>query len=711
MWYGVRVDKKGPRPMASQLDVPTRTGHRVGRRLKARAIRRLTDILRLTAVTALAIAMLTNPAVTPGLQAQNAAGDAPPPSVVVAPVVSKAVAEEEQFTGRIQAIQSVDLQARVEGYLQQVAFQEGATVKTGDLLYQIEQGPYLATMAQAQAQLASAHAQLSSAQANLNNAEINLQRQQTLVQRDTVSQAVVDDAVAKRDAAKADVEAANAAIQNAQAQIQSAQLNLDYTTIKAPIDGRLGRTNVTIGNLVSQASGTMATLVQLNPIRVAFSVPDTLYTTLVENTQVQPGQKPGALFTPSLQLPNGKMYAEPGQITFASNVVDASTGTITVYADFANPTGVLLPGTFVVVKVEQARSTDEPVISAAAVMQDRQGDYVFVLNKDDVVETRRVTLGRRTASEVAVTEGLSEGETIVVQGIQKIRPGQKVTPTPLKSDAAADAKTPLVSSDDPTSTVSPANVPTGMGAPTTGDASAPASGSSAAPSAPAPAPAPSGSNGASSDAAAPPAGATPAASSGGAASSDSSSAPAPASPATAPPADGASSAPAATPATPPTGDSASTAAPAPAASAPAPAPSAEASASTPAAAPSADGASATTATPDAGASTPAAPASADDSASATAAPPADAAATATASSPDASAPAADAPADSAAAPTQATADAGTDDLADSSPAAASDTPAAVRGQGAQSNAPLYNAVPLQRPGDQGTAPQPSASGN
>ena len=708
--------------MANQMDEPTRKNLSDGHRSNGRAFARVSHILRLAAVATLAVALLTNPALTPGLQAQSggASGNTPPPTVVVAPVVSRAVAEEAQFTGRIQAIQSVDVQARVEGYLQQVAFKEGSNVKTGDLLYQIEKGPYEADLAQAEAQLASAKAQLASAQANLNNAEINVQRQQTLVQRDTVSQAVVDDAVAQRDTAKANVEAANAAIQNAQAQIQSAQLNLGYTTIKAPIDGRLGRTYVTIGNLISQASGTMATLVQLNPIRVAFSVPDTLYTSLVEDNSVPTDTRPGTLFTPSLQLPNGKIYDQKGTITFASNEIDASTGTITVYADFANPNAVLLPGAFVVVKVEQAETTREPVILASAVVQDRQGDYVFVLNSDDVVETRRVTLGRRTASEVAVTEGLAEGETIVVQGVQKIRPGMKVTPSPMKTDTAAQSKTPFESTDDPEATLSPSNEPTGMGgsapsgdsgagsgsspstpasggASTSTDAAAPASSGGGA-AAPSPAASATTGDAGGSTAAAPAAVETPAASQPAPAASDASAsntsaseatdaqAAAPSDPA---PADDTTAAPAA-----PTADSAPDAA----ASTTAPADTSATTSSSSQAA----GDAAPAATPDASAtgSDTADPAAA--AAPADTAPPSDSETAATD-------PASGTATDGASAPA---ADAGDDEDDLAGPVTGdSNNPAAVRGSGAQANAPLYNATPLPRPGDQSAPAQTPASGN
>ncbi|GAB5376921.1 MAG: hypothetical protein AcusKO_33830 [Acuticoccus sp.] len=641
---------------------------------------------------------------------QQSGSTAPPPAVVVAPVVNQDVADSIDFTGRVQAIQSVEIQARVEGYLEEVAFQEGSNVKTGDLLYQIEQGPYQASLAQAQAQLASAKAQLASAQANLNNQELNLRRQQTLVQRDTVSQATVDDAMAQRDAAQADVQAANASIQNAEAQIQTAQLNLSYTTIKAPIDGRLGRTNVTIGNLVSQGSGTMATLVQLDPIRVAFSVPDTLYTNLVEQTGLNAEQAASRLFTPYLQLPNGKTYDKTGTIAFASNEIDPNTGTITAYANFANPQAVLLPGSFVVVKVEQATKTSEPVIQASAVIQDSQGKYVFVLNDKNVAEQRRVTVGQSLGAKVAVTDGLREGEMVVVEGVQKIRAGMTVTPTPLKSDPVALPKQGDVSTDDPAASIgsTPASSPgsgaasagsgaatggsnTGTGASTTGTGTAPASsGTSAAPASgdagTAPAASASdndsdtGAPAASTGTATPAGNASTAPTNGGDSTAPASSDSAPATDSTAP----ADSTPAA-----PAGDSApagddSTAAPTPSDS--------RSSAAAPDDSSAAPAAADSTATTD----STAAPAAAD---SATATDAANAAATGDAAADTA---ATDSTAPDAAASTPAA------DTAASQDASAPSVPQDGPREAAAGNAPYFGATPPPRPGD--AAPAPATNG-
>lgn len=361
--------------------------------------------------------------------AQNSAAT-PPPSVVVATVEMKDVAKSDDFTGRVEAIQAVELLARVEGFLTNVNFTGGETVQAGTVLFQIEQAPYQAALDQANARLAAANANLLGAQAQLANAQIVLERQQVLVRSDTVSEAVLDSATADRDQANADVQAAKAQIDEAKADISTANLDLSYTTIAAPIIGQIGRPLITTGNLVSSRSDSLATLVQLDPIRVGFAVPEAQFVTLSQDAQTVSQATLENLLSPVLRLPNGKTYEHTGEVVFASNVVNTSTGTVTVYADFPNPNGLLLPGAFVVVTVQESQESDMLVVPATALLQDRQGPYVFAVNKDNVVEQRRIAIAQRTNAEVAVSSGLSKGETVIVQGVQKVTAGEKVTPTP-----------------------------------------------------------------------------------------------------------------------------------------------------------------------------------------------------------------------------------------------------------------------------------------
>lgn len=411
-----------------RLRAPRRRGcRREGRSLLARLV---------TLLPPLAAAIL---AASAAAVAQGR-GDAPPPSVVVAPVQAQEVGRSDQFIGRIQAIQSVDLKARVEGFLEKVNFTEGAFVNADDVLYEIEKAPYQAAVAQAQAQVAAAQAAIAGAKASLKNAQTNLDRQLDLVKRGTVSQAVADDAQAQRDLAAAKVQSAEAELQQARAQLQAAELDLSYTTITAPIDGRIGATNVTEGNLVNPQTGTLATVVQVDPIRVAFSIPESLYVTFAEADGQDIRDQAEGIFEPTLELPTGKPYGETGRIAFASNRIDPATGSLVVYADFPNGKGVLLPGSFVNVTVQESRRESMPVVPAPAVLQDRQGQYVFVVNDDDRAERRRITSTARVRDGFAVSSGLQVGETVVVSGVQKVRPGEKVRPTAQPSSPATVAQ-------------------------------------------------------------------------------------------------------------------------------------------------------------------------------------------------------------------------------------------------------------------------------
>ncbi len=362
---------------------------------------------------------------------------APPPAVVVAAVKDEDVTRSDRFVGRVQALQSVNLVARVEGFLEKVNFKEGSTVKKNDLLMQIEKAPYQAALASAEAQLAAAKSQLAGAQAQLNNAEVVLKRQQDLLKRDVVSQAQADDASANRDVAQAKVQEAQAAIQQAQANVQTAQLNLSYTDIISPIDGRIGLLAITVGNLVTTQSGTIANVAQIDPIRVAFSIPETLFTKVAQTKSGTDAE----LFTPELTMPDGSKYNHDGKISFASNQIDASTGSLVIYADFPNPNGVLLPGAFVNVIVKEAQGMTMPVVPVSAVLQDSQGRYVFVVNDDNKAETRRIETGPQIENGFPVKQGLTSGETVIVQGLQKVRAGIEVSPTQAPTNTPSVAST------------------------------------------------------------------------------------------------------------------------------------------------------------------------------------------------------------------------------------------------------------------------------
>ena len=294
----------------------------------------------------------------------------------------------------------------------------------------IEKDTYEAAVEGAQAQLESATAAVASAEANLKLQDLTLVRQRELLRTNAVSQSVVDQAQATRDGAQAQVDQANAQVALMQSQLRTAQLNLSYTDVKSPIAGRIGKANITEGNLVSPQSGPLATVVQTDPIRVVFSISDREYLDVVK--ALKPDNSgiaaDAAAFQPKLRLPDGTDYDQPGKIAFLDNTIDPATGTIAVYAEFANPQLKLVPGQFVEVTVQSGESVELPVVPASAILQDQEGAYVFGLGEGNRAEIRRVTLGQRVGVDVAVTSGLAQGEMVIVSGIQKVQPGVAVTP-------------------------------------------------------------------------------------------------------------------------------------------------------------------------------------------------------------------------------------------------------------------------------------------
>jgi membrane fusion protein (multidrug efflux system) len=369
--------------------------------------------------TALSLVVVGGMAVRTEAQAPSG----PPPTVTVTPVQLQDVTPSAEFIARVVAIQTVNIQARVGGYLQQVEFKEGQDVKAGDLLYVIEPGLY-------EAALASAQAQLAEAQANERNAQLNYQRNAELLRGNNVSQATVDQALAQRDIASAQVAAAQAAV-------RTAQINLGYTKITAPINGRIGVTAVTIGNVVGPNSGTLATIVQLDPIRIVYSVNQRDLVTFREKNPDATQDELNARFVPGLRLPDGSMYGETGRIEFISNTVDPATGTIAVYANFPNPQALILPGMVAtaVIRPEQPRRV--LTVPITAVEQDQQGRYVLTVDQGGHVVQRRVQLGNQVQQSWTVSSGLQEGENVIVSGLQKIRPGEVVNAVPASSAGAS----------------------------------------------------------------------------------------------------------------------------------------------------------------------------------------------------------------------------------------------------------------------------------
>ncbi|AHF04068.1 RND transporter [Marichromatium purpuratum 984] len=349
-------------------------------------------------------------------------GDAPPaaepPSVGVIAVTEERVNPYFEFVGKTRAADTVALRARVTGFLLERAFQEGGQVETDDLLFRIEPEQYLASLAQAEAQLGAA-------QASLNRAQVDLARYQELAKAKNVSQQKVDEA-------QAEVLVQEAAVETARADIQKAQLNVDYTEIRAPIAGRIDLAAFDVGNLVEPGSGVLATINRMDPIRVAFSIAETWYLELAQAGARSRQEGAGAAgkqhFVPQIRLPDGSLYPHDGWFDFFDNKVDETTGTVLIRAQFPNPDQLLLPGQFVTVVIERREAVSAVVVPQAALLTDQGGSYVLVVDDDDKVESRRVKTGQRFGTRQVIEKGLEAGERIVLYGIQKVRPGIQVRP-------------------------------------------------------------------------------------------------------------------------------------------------------------------------------------------------------------------------------------------------------------------------------------------
>jgi membrane fusion protein, multidrug efflux system len=334
----------------------------------------------------------------------------PPPAVSVTPVVSRQVTETGDYIGRITAIDKVDVVARVPGFIEERNFTEGQQVKKGDLLFRIEQATYKAAVEQARATLARA-------KATEMNAKLQLERGKELVRNQNIPQATVDQRAA-------DQAAAQASVLEAQAALEQAEINLGYTLIRAPIDGRIGLATFTVGNLVQPSSGKLATIVSQDPIYVIFQISQR---NVLEYRRRLAESEKNTHVTLHIRLPNGSVYPQPGISNFLDVQVDPTTDTVAVRAQVPNPEGLLIPGGVVGVTVERGAPRTALTVPQSAVLLDQAGRYVLVVDETKKVEQRRITTGVEQGRNIVVTGGLKEGELVIIEGIQKVRPGQIVT--------------------------------------------------------------------------------------------------------------------------------------------------------------------------------------------------------------------------------------------------------------------------------------------
>ena len=401
----------------------------------------------------------------------------PPPEVTVARPVRRAVTSYLEYTGNARAVQSVELRARVKGFLRELNFVPDKTVKAGDLMMVIEEEPFRATHEQAAAKLAEAEsalrkaeqskarevarAQLALDEAASLLAKVEEARQRSLARRDAASKEDFDRAEANRKKADAQVDAdkanldqytadyetnilsAKAAVIQAKSGLTNAQINLNYCRIVAPIGGRISRNLVDRGNLVGDNQSTLlATIVQDDPVYVYMTVPES--DLLRFRQQVRDGKRVDYLTTPirmDLALSDEKGFPHEGKVDYADPYVDPATGTITCRGIFPNPDHVIVPGLFARVRVALDSKPDALLVPDRALGADQSGRFLLVVGKDDKVEQRPVTVGSLEPDGLRVVEGkIGPEDRVVVNGLQRARPGLPVKPVEQKAEAAAVAR-------------------------------------------------------------------------------------------------------------------------------------------------------------------------------------------------------------------------------------------------------------------------------
>jgi membrane fusion protein (multidrug efflux system) len=357
-------------------------------------------------------------------QAVAQPGPGAPPAVGVVRAERQQITETDEFIGRIQAVNRVALVARVTGFLEKRLFTEGAEVKKGDLLYQIEKPPFQAVVDAAQATVEQMEAQHR-------NAQLTLQRAQTLLNTPAGQQSNVDAALASERALAAQ-------IAGAQAQLETAQINLGYTEIRAPIDGKITSTSVTEGNVVSPTSGILATIVSQDPMYVLFSISQRAGLDLRARYAAKGGYSAVVI---KLRLPDGRIYDQDGRLDYGSPTVTENTDTVVLRGVIPNPvfpgmtagqpgSREMVDGEFVTVLLEGVQPVTVLAIPRAAVLSDQQGDYVYVIDAQNKAQVRRIQQGQSTPTVAVISSGLKEGELVVSEGVQRARPGETVSPSP-----------------------------------------------------------------------------------------------------------------------------------------------------------------------------------------------------------------------------------------------------------------------------------------
>lgn len=355
-------------------------------------------------------------------------GKPPLPKVTVGNPLKKDIINWDVYTGRFAAVESVEVRARVSGYLESIHFQDGAIVKKGDLLFVIDPRPF-------KAELERAEGDKEQAEAKFRLTKVRLERNRKLLQEKAISQETYDERLSEAEQAEGQLNAAKGAV-------RAARLNVEFTEVRAPINGRVSRHYVSVGNLVSggSADSTLLTTIEsLDPIYLYFDVDERTYLKYVR--LAQEGERPSTRNHRTLvlaKLANEEQFTHRGYTDFVDNRIDAATATIRFRAVFPNPELSLLPGVFAQVKVPGSGKQEELLIPASAVVRDQDIQFVYVLNANNVVERRRIVLGPRACGLRVVRSGVGVGDRLIVKGIQSVRAGGEVQPAEEQVSLASD---------------------------------------------------------------------------------------------------------------------------------------------------------------------------------------------------------------------------------------------------------------------------------
>jgi membrane fusion protein (multidrug efflux system) len=366
---------------------------------------------------------------------------APPgasPDVEVVQVEQKDVPIYGEWIGTLDGFTNADVRAQVAGYLLRQGYQEGAFVKKGQLLFEIDPRPFQAALDQAEGQLAQAKAALANAQAVQGRTELDVNRYTPLAKEQAASQQDLDNAIQNNMAAKATVATAEAQIKTAEAAVETAKINLDFTRLVAPIDGIAGQAQLQVGALVNPNSGPVTSVSTVDPIKVYFTVSEREYLDwnkrFPTETTRQAADKSLRL---ELILADGSTYPHDGTFYFADRQVNQSTGAIRIAALFPNPGNILRPGGYGKVRTAVRVQKDALLVPQRSVSELQGGYQVAIVDGENKVSIRTVKVGDRVGTEWIVAEGLKQGERVVVEGAQKVRPGMQVNPKPFAAETKA----------------------------------------------------------------------------------------------------------------------------------------------------------------------------------------------------------------------------------------------------------------------------------